>query len=245
MNVSVTKLARTLGVTPGRLEYLRTVPHADVQQFHEMVTQALIDANSAKVIRVARISSSVPASLMATVAERSRSPLFAARFAGMLDSSKAVSVARRLSGPFLAAVAAELAPAQVREIVGSLPPELGARVAVEIAARRDWITLGDTVSQLPKETVVQSIRLLDDIALLMTSATIEDAEILEMLTESTPVERIVGIVETAAEYGLVAELSVLARHFTDEQQAAAEAVKQGTAIPASPEVSTVRTEEQL
>jgi hypothetical protein len=221
--IGVAKLARTLGVPVERLDYLAAVPDSEIKQFHTQVSRALLDANADRIERVARVSAGVPVSLMAKVAESSRSPLFAARFAGILDKSKAVGVAKRMPEPFLAAVAAELDPAEVRRIVGGLPPEVSVRIAVELARRQDWITLADTVAQLPRDTVAQSIPELDDVALLMSSSMVDDPDVLDMLAELTPADRIPGIVEATAERELWNEYRRLAKHFTDEQRVAAAA----------------------
>ncbi|MFJ9370905.1 hypothetical protein ACIRRA_41745 [Nocardia sp. NPDC101769] len=219
--VEMILLARTLCVPVERLAYLADLPDEELRAFRKQVSKALFDANSHGIARLARVSGIVPVAVMANVAQRSRSALFVASFARVLDLSKAVGVAQRLRPPLLAEVAAELDPAEVRTIVGALPPALIVNVAVELQARADWMTLANMVGHLPWETVARALAELGDVALVQTSNLVGDAALRNLLVELTPVERIAGLVAAVAEHNLWTEAAAAIGHLPEDKLLAA------------------------
>ncbi|MDT8915863.1 hypothetical protein [Amycolatopsis sp. PS_44_ISF1] len=198
MNPEILKLARVLGVEPARLDYLSEVDAGDLRRFREQVTTTLFDANRVVLERMALASRLLPAPLIAKIAEKVFGPLLCARIAGLVDASRGVDVAKRLSPRFLAEVAAELDPRRATSIIARIPLDTVLGVARELTRREDWITLGRFVEHLPDPTVRRSLGLLEDAALLHTAYVLDDKSRIGHVMGLLPEGRFAGLLRTAA-----------------------------------------------
>ncbi|MBB4685893.1 hypothetical protein [Amycolatopsis jiangsuensis] len=198
MNPEILKLARALDVDAARLGYLAEVDEADVRRLREQVTTTLFDANVVVLERMALASRLLPAPVVAKIAEKVFGPLLCARIAGLVDVSRGIDVAKRLSPQFLASVAAELDPRRATAIIVRIPLPTVLAVARELAGREDWITLGRFVGHLPDETVRRSVGLLDDAGLLRTAYVLDDKARVDHVLSLLPEGRLAQLVRAAA-----------------------------------------------
>ncbi|MFF0147334.1 hypothetical protein ATK36_2164 [Amycolatopsis sulphurea] len=198
MNPEILKLARALDVEPARLAYLAEVDQSDVRRFREQVTTTLFDANRVALERMALASRLLPAPVLARIAEKVFGPLLCARIAGLVDVSRGIDVAKRLSPRFLASVAAELDPRRATAIITRIPLPTVLAVARELAAREDWITLGRFVGHLPDDTVRRSIGLLDSAGLLHTAYVLDDKTRVDHVLSLLPGDQLPKLVRAAA-----------------------------------------------
>ena len=199
MNPEILKLARALAVEPERLAYLAEVDTRDVRRLREQVTTTLFDANLVVLERMALASKLLPAPVVAKIAEKVFGPLLCARIAGLVDVSRGVDVAKRLSPAFLASVAAELDPRRATAIITRIPVPTVVAVAEELNRREDWITLGRFVDHLPDETVGRCVRLLDDAGLLRTAYLLDDPSRIDHVLGMLGEQRLPRLVRIAAE----------------------------------------------
>jgi hypothetical protein len=173
-NAEIRKLARVLGVSPDRFGYLRDVPAADVRLLRDQMTSALFDAHLPALERMAGASKLLPSPILAKMAEKVFGPLLSARIAGLVEVSRGVDIAKRLSPGFLADVAAELDPRRAAGIIAGLPAPIVVTVAKELARREDWITIARFVDTLPESTIVSSLEVIPDKALPQVAELLDD-----------------------------------------------------------------------
>ncbi|WP_327098028.1 hypothetical protein OIE68_03880 [Nocardia vinacea] len=226
MTAQLLKLARTLGVPVEQLAYLADVPDADLREFRRQVTDLFVAGQEAGLRRVAQASKVIPTSITAKMVARSRGALLAARMSGVLDPSHAVDVAKRLPVDFLAEIAARLDPRHSAAIIGGLPEATIVAVGKELAAREDWITLGELVASIPDTAARATESALDGIALVRSAHLVDDAAQLERFVNLAPRDKIVEMLWATAEYDLWPEyrgtLDVLSESAIDVVRAAAE-----------------------
>ncbi|MEV4235786.1 MULTISPECIES: hypothetical protein [unclassified Nocardia] len=226
MTAQLLKLARTLGVPVEQLAYLADVPDADLREFRRQVTDLFVAGQEAGLHRVAQASKVIPTPITAKMVARSRGALLAARMSGVLDPSHAVEVAKRLPVDFLADIAARLDPRHSAAIIGALPEATIVAVGKELAAREDWITLGDLVASISDTAARATESALDGVALVRSAHLVDDAAQLERFVNLASRDKIIEMLWATAEYDLWSEyrgaLDVLSESAIDAVRAAAE-----------------------
>ncbi|WP_433204563.1 hypothetical protein ACQP1G_16190 [Nocardia sp. CA-107356] len=224
--VQLLKLARTLGVPAEQLTYLVEVPDADLREFRRQVTDLFIEGQVAGLHRVAQASKVIPTAITAKMVARSRGALLAARMSGVLDPAHAVDVAKRLPVDFLADIAARLDPRHSAAIIGGLPEATVIAVGKELAAREDWITLGDLVASISDKAARATEAALDGVALVRSAFLVDDPAQLERFVNLASRDKLTEMLRATAEYDLWPEyrrtLDVLSESAIDEVRAAAE-----------------------
>ncbi|WP_433602655.1 hypothetical protein ACQPXH_13365 [Nocardia sp. CA-135953] len=220
------KLARTLGVPVEQLAYLGDVSDADLRAFRRQVTDLFVAGQEAGLRRVAQASKVIPTAITAKMVARSRGALLAARMSGVLDPSHAVDVAKRLPVDFLADISALLDPRHAAAINGALPEATIVAVGKELAAREDWITLGELVASISDTSARATEAALDGTALVRSAFLVDDAAQLERFVDLASQDKLVEMLWATAECDLWAEfratLDVLSESAIDVIRAAAE-----------------------
>ncbi|WP_435158547.1 hypothetical protein [Amycolatopsis sacchari] len=182
-DAEIRKLARVLGVAPERFSYLRDVPAADLRLLRDQVTSVLFDAHRGALERMAGASRLLPTPLLARMVESVFGPVLSARIAGLVEVSRGVDIAKRLSPGFLADVAAELDPRRAAGIIAGFPPPLVVAVARELARREDWITIARFVDTLPETAIVASLGAIPEHALPRVAELLDDPARVHYLTD--------------------------------------------------------------
>jgi hypothetical protein len=216
----ILKLARVLGVEPARLDYLARVDADDLRAFRDQVTDTLFDANIAVLQRMALAARLLPGGVLAKIAEKVFGPLLCARIAGLVEVSRGVDVAKRLSPRFLADVAADLDPRRASGIISRIPLDTVLAVAAELARREDWITLGRFVGHLPDPTVRRALDEIDDPGLLRIAFVLDDKSRVDHVVGLLPAHRL-GHLLTAAgtDEGLWTPALDLLTHVSEQRRA--------------------------
>lgn len=210
----VLKLARLLKVPHERLDFLEQVDAGDVRRLREQATDVLFDANLGVLQRMAGASKLLPVPVLARIAERVFGPLLCARFAGLIEVSRGVDVAGRLSPGFLADVAAELDPRRAREIIAGIPAATVRDVTHELVGRQDWITIGRFVGHLPDATVSATLDAVHDEALLRVAFVLDDKDRIDHVVGLLPAHRFAGLARTVADPALNGLTQNLLSHLT-------------------------------
>lgn len=211
------RLARLLGAEPEELSYLEAVPAAELRQLRGQVTDVLF-AENPLLHRIAAAARILPGSVAAPLAERVFGAVLTARLAGVVEADKAVEIAGKLPVAFLADVAVELDPRRVGETLAKIPPAQVAAVAKELLRRREYLTMGTVVGQVPDESVAAALTHADPHSLLQVALVLEDKEDLPRLFALTEPERIVGIYAAAEQAGLAEEAADLLPYLTEDQR---------------------------
>ncbi|WP_431958122.1 hypothetical protein [Nocardia lijiangensis] len=225
---ALVRLADLLEVPIDRLAYLDDVPEAQLCAFYEQVAGALAQENADVVARLAAASALLPVSIMAKIAQRSRSALFVARLAGAVDRSRAVKVARRLPESQIAAIARHLHARDAARVVGELPDPMVTAVAVALSDKEDWATLARFVAVLPHEPAVRATAELGDTALLRVAALISEADTLDRALAATPVERVAPLLHAVVADDLWPELAIVLPRMPEAHRRALDAAIAGS-----------------
>ncbi|MGX1810524.1 hypothetical protein ACWIGI_32815 [Nocardia sp. NPDC055321] len=180
------KLARLLGVTPERIEYLANVPPQRLATIRIAMGQELLARNADGLARIAGTAKVLPTAVVAKVTERNGHALLTARLATVMDSGRAADVARRLSDGYLAQVATHLDGPQAQQVIAQLPYKVIDAVGKQLSASRDWLTLGAIVSWLGAESAAHLLRALgSDAAAVLDAVDAQDRERLRAVLSST------------------------------------------------------------
>jgi len=192
------RLARVLGTGRDRLAYLEALDPATLKQLRERSTAMLYDADRDSLQRIASAARLLPSAIIALIAEKSLGPLLCARIAGLMAVDTAVDVAKRLPTPFLADVCVELDPRRAKAVIDGIPVARVVEVSLELARRREYMTMGRFVDILGIDALAAVIaRLPDNAALLKISFYAEDRARLNRVIEKLPAARFGGIIDAA------------------------------------------------
>lgn len=215
----ILRLAHLLRIAPERLEFLLPLDDHELMLFRDQVTDALFDAHTGMLTRLASAAKLLPAPVLAKIAEKVFRPLMCARIAGLVEPGKAIETAKRLSPEFLSDVAAELDPRRTQRIISGLPNSTVVSVAVELARREDWITLGRFVGHLDQEPLKACVETIDDAAVLRAAFAVEDTSAVAVVIDLLPQARRVSLVRSATQHGLWPTLLGVGVHLRDDQRA--------------------------
>lgn len=214
-----TKLARLLGLDgPESLAFAQQVPAPELRDYRDAVTELLYDDDRALLQRAADAARLLPAQTLAAIGERSLGSLICARLTGLLDSDRAVEIARHFSVDFLAQLAAELDPRRAVDVVTSMPPELVLKIAAAMVARGEHVPMGRFVAHLDDDTLAACIERLTDEDLLRIGFVLEGKERISQIFELLGRERSQRILDGAESMGLGEEALDLLDHLDPRQR---------------------------
>jgi hypothetical protein len=216
----ILKLARLLERDPESLSYLGEVPADDIRAVRELATERIYDAGGGAISTLARASKLIPPALTASLATRTFGPVLSARVAGELDPGRAVEVASKLPSPFLADIAVELDPRRASAVIGRLPAALVGLVAAELIGRDEYVTMGRLVGHIAPDALDASLTAMTDSDLLAVAFVIEDKSALDGLIDKLGLERLEGVLMTAADEGLWPEALDLFANLSDARRSA-------------------------
>lgn len=198
----IIKLARVLGSKPEQLQSLDKLDVPALRALRERITASLFDADRHLFQRVAAATKLVPVAVAALIAEKALGPLLCARVAGSLPTDRAIDIARRQKTDFLAEVCLQIDPRQVRDLIAGMPVPQTVEVAVELARRREYITMGRFVDSLPEASMRAILKALtDDEALLRIGFFVEDPSQLSAVIDMLPPQRLHHMIELAVQRG--------------------------------------------
>jgi hypothetical protein len=217
-HAEVLKLARMLQREPESLTYLESLPAEDVRALRERVTEALFDAHSGSLRRLAAASRLLPVGLSASMGESVFGPLLSARLTGLLDPGRAAEMASKLPAPFLADVAVEMDPRRASDLIARIPADQIAQITTELMARGEYVTMGRFVGHLSTEAIEGALAAMDDRSLLGVVFVLEDKDGLPDLVALLPANRVAGVIQAAADNDLWVEALDLLDHLTPQQR---------------------------
>jgi uncharacterized protein YciI len=211
------KFARLLGAAPESLRFLERQPAEETRHFRESVSDSLFNTHRHGLSRLARLSRLLPAGITARLTETLLGSRLAARVAGEVAPEAAVNLAQRLSTGFLTDVSLELDPRRAKAVVAGMPPKVVVPVALELVARREFITMGRFVDSLSKDALAAVIGAIkSDETLLRVGVFVENKSRLDAIVRLLPEARLRGTVKAAREHALWPEALTLISHLRDD-----------------------------
>lgn len=202
----VLKLARLLGREPDSLAYLLEADPAELRQLREQITEVLFDAHSQALGGLAAASRLLPITLIALIAERALGPVLVAQLAGMIEPSRAVEVASKLSNSFVTDVAVHLDPRRAADVIVGIPPAEIVSVALELSRRAEYVTIGRFLGRLSTEASVAALEVMEAETVLRATFVAEDDDQLDEVVALMPEGRLGELLDVAASESLWDEL---------------------------------------
>lgn len=215
----ILKLARLLDVDADSLDYLSAVDPADLRILRTGVTDMLFDIGGGLMSRLGGAAKLLPAPLAASICERAFGPMLAARTAAATDPGRAVEIAQRLSPDFLTEVTIQIDPRRVAKIVSGVPADLVARVAADLSARREFVTMGRFLTLLSPQALAAALAELDDEAVLRTAFVLEDRSSVDQAIAALAQGRLQAILECASAQDLWPQLLTLLEYLSPVHRA--------------------------
>lgn len=196
VRAEVLKLARLLDLEPARLAYLERIAADDLRLLRERATVAMFDGDR-RFGRVALAARIPPVAMTAWIAQHLFGALLCARVAGLLDTHRAVELAKRMAPDFLADLAVQLDPRRARHIIFELPPALIGQVAAELTLREEFIAMGRFVGHMTDDAIRAAFAVIDDASLLRISFFVEEKDQLDHVVGLLAVDRVRGAIRAA------------------------------------------------
>ncbi len=219
LGAEILKLARLLRCDPERLSYLEQVPASDISRLREQVTEMLFSAHDRTLSKLAAAGKILPVAVVSAIAERAFGPILVARMAGYVEPARAVEIAARLPAGFLADVACEIDPRRTSKVIAGIPAERIAELTRILADRREFVTMGQCVSQLSAEALRAALAVLGDEEILRAAFVMEDKRRLPELAELLDHDRTIRMIDVAQEAGLEEEALDLLDHLDGNRRA--------------------------
>jgi hypothetical protein len=211
------KLAHTLGVDTGELAMVAALPGEDLRTLRKQIGEALFQADKHYFTRVAALSKSVPGAVAAKLTEATLPPLLAARTAELIEPSRAVDMVSRISDRYLADVSAAMDASRAPDVIAALPPERVAKVARELARRKEWVVIGGFVAEVSDAALTATVAVFDGEQLLRIAFVLDDMSRLDGIASMLSDEQLDQMLAAAAEFDLWAELTEVIEHLAGER----------------------------
>jgi hypothetical protein len=193
------KLARTLGSEEGAVGFLAPLGAADLRRLANRLSLALFAEHRAALQKLADASRLLPASLVAKLSEHVFGPMLSARMAGLMPPARAVDVAQKLRGAFLAEVCIQLDPRSASDLLALMPTRVIVDVARRLLERGEHLTMGRFVDDLTDDAVRAVIESLgDDAAFVRIGFFVERRERLNELVGLIDAARLQRVVAAVA-----------------------------------------------
>lgn len=187
---------------PDRLAFLATLPAPEVRRFREQLTAALYDSQPEMLDRIAKATKLVPTTIAATISQRALGPQLAARVAGRLEPSRAADIIEKLPIGFIADSCAHLDPRRVRDLVEGLDEDMVVRIAVVLANKSDYLTMGRFVAHLTDRAITRILAQVPDEVVLHVGYFIDTPERLDHILGLIDADKLAAVIRSASESAL-------------------------------------------
>ena len=215
----IAKLSRLLQVSEKKLKYLEVIPPTALHELRDQVADLMFDPEASGLHHLVGLTRMLPASLVATITEKSLPPLLTARISGIVELDQAIAVTRRLPIAYMAEVAANMDPRTAQEVVGGMPKATIVQVAAELANRSDFVTLGSMATHVDEEVLSGCFDLIDDHVLLRIAFVFENKSILNATIELMEDDKLINVLRAGSKQSLWPEALDLASHLDKTQHA--------------------------
>lgn len=194
----LTKLARLLGTQEHRLTVFADLGPQELRALRWALSDTLHRGDRERFGRLVAASRLMPNKLIALIAEKVMGPMLSARMTGLMEVATAVDVARRLPAGFLADLCIEMDPRSAVGVLRAIPQSIVVAVALELLARREYLTMARFVDVVADEVVQVVVRRIADDAVLRVGVYVESAQRLGELIEAFNDTRLTAIIHAAA-----------------------------------------------
>lgn len=194
------RLAQLLEVSPDQLDFLCELSDTELANLREACRAALLLPHRALYQRLAHVSKLLPTTLAAYIAEHTLGALLCARISAEMSVPRTLALCQHLSPPFMAAVTLHMDMDSLADIAAALPEASLRAIARELAARGDFITLGELVDFLPPGiTTPIAAEIASGEVMLRMSLFIKSPARLQSVLEQLPLSELGALARAAAD----------------------------------------------
>ncbi len=168
VRAELSKLRQLLGASDQALDFLATVPEAQLRRLRHAVSEHLFIQDRPVFRRLAWLTAQLPTA--APLLARLAGPLLAARIVSEMPAHRGAALAQRVSPAFLAELCAHLDPRSARDLILQIPVPRIIVIARELVRRRDYPTMGRFVDFLSDEAIQAALEAIPDEAELLRVA---------------------------------------------------------------------------
>jgi hypothetical protein len=208
----IDKLAGTLGLDSGQLEFLVLVSPEELRNFRIAIYERLFELDRVLFERLAMLATRMPPRVTARLAVR-LGPKLAARVVAELPAGQALAAIAHVSDEFFAEAVRYLDPRRAHEVIVRVPVDRAVEVAKLLVGRGDFMSISRFVNYVTDEQTQAVVDAIDDegailrVAFYMGSKNRMDHLFRTLRRER--IERLIQRVEQERDELLPAFLSVL------------------------------------
>lgn len=181
------RLAHLLAVDPEELSFLAHLHHEDLRALRLACKECLLLEQRPFILRAISASRMLPATLTASIGEKTLGPLLCARFSDQMGKAHLISICRHLSPGFMAEVGLHLDIEKLCELADTMPSATLRAITRETLARREYIVLGEVINRLPARLLRHVVHEFPDgETYLRTAFFVEDPARLQDVLEVLP-----------------------------------------------------------
>lgn len=196
----VARIARVMRVDPDDVAYLARFDAKEIRSLRLAVQTRIRADNAHRFKRLASLSGLLPATLVASLAQRSMSPRLAAGVVEALSPDQAADVARRMGPAYLAKTCEYLPSSVATPIVTHLADDTLLAVCDVLVEQRAPAAMAEMIESLSDEQLVTFMERVDDPAMLLDISAVTTADgQLERVATLVPDELLSRIIRHAVD----------------------------------------------
>lgn len=190
------KLERLLDVPPHDLAHLARLGPGTLRRLRGQVETTLHGHVGDALRAILAASRLLPDRLVATIAERTFSPVLTAQLAALLEPERAATLVEHFSTGYVASLSAHVAPDAIAPLVPCLPRHVLLDAAAEVDRRGDHLTVGRLVGLAPDDLLGPLVAAIPDADLVEVVCLLEADHRLGDIVATLPDQRVDGILRS-------------------------------------------------
>jgi hypothetical protein len=214
----LSRLANLLHVSEAELDFLAYMEVEQLQFLHDSMIRAMQIEQAPVWSRIAKATSLLPDRLTAKVAEGFLGAQVAANVTYHLTTSRAVSISKHFSLPFLAEVTSHLAADKIEELLNAFPMDKAISLTHYLIRQEAYGVMGRLLDHLQVERALLIFQRVpsEEHVLRIVAAAQNKARLATMLAR-LPEARLLRLLRQGIECGLLDGLLAIAEHLPAAQ----------------------------
>ena len=214
----LTQLAKALYLSEDDLDFLEPIPPEKLQFLHDSMIRAMQLEQAPVWSRIAKATSLLPDRLTAKVAEGFMGAQVAANVTYHLPISRAISISKHFSLPFLAEVTMHLAADKIEEILNAFPLDKAISLTHYLIRQEAYGVIGRLLDHLQVERALLLFqRVPSEEHVLRIVAAAQDKRHLSLMLARLPEGRVLRLLQQAIQQGLLGSLLDIAEQLPSAQ----------------------------
>jgi hypothetical protein len=214
----LSQLASLLHVTEAELSFLASVAPDKIQFLHSSIIRAMQIEQAPMWSRIAKATSLLPDRLTAKIAEGFLGAQVASNVTYHLPISRAVSISKHFSLPFLAETTSYLAADKIEALLNAFPMDKAISLTHYLIRQEDYGVMGRLLDYLQVERALLIFqRVPSDEDILRIAAAAQNKVHLAQILARLPEARLLRLLRQGIESDLLGDLLAIAQHLPSAQ----------------------------